>query len=304
LTEDDDLPKSAGEVKRDCMVERNSVSSERLGLIAGAGDFPVEVARGARRAGRQLVVIAFPEWTSPAIEAEAEQVTWLQPGQIEEATQALLAAGISKAVMAGKVSKVELLDQPDLFALDESANGLLRSLPDQCDDSILRKVVEYIEGHGIRLLSQQEIAPKLFAGPGALGRFKSTPEIEADIRFGWSVAKAIAGLDIGQTVVVKDRAVLAVEAIEGTDAAIRRGGGLASGAVVVKVAKPNQDPRFDLPAIGRDTASMLVEARISALAFEAHHTVVLNREQLVEVADEHGIALLGVESDPVSGEIA
>jgi hypothetical protein len=286
------------------MVEGDSVSSERLGLIAGSGSFPIELARGVRGGGRRLVVIAFPEWTDPRIEAEAEQVVWFQPGQIEAATQALLAAGVSKAVMAGKVSKVELLDRPDLFQLDESADGLLRGLPDQRDDSILRKVAEYVEGHGIRLLSQHEVAPKLFAGPGALGRFKSAPEIDADIRFGWSVAKAIAGLDIGQTVVVKDRAVLAVEAIEGTDAAIRRGGALASGAVVVKVAKPNQDPRFDLPAIGPDTASMLVEARISALAFEARHTVVLDREKLVEIADEHGIALLGVESDPASGDIA
>jgi hypothetical protein len=272
-----------------------------LGLIAGAGAFPLELARGLHGDGRPLVVIAFPEWTDPAIEAEAEQVTWLKPGQLEAATQALLKAGVRDAVMAGKISKVELLDQPGLLQLDACAEEILRSLPDQRDDSILRQVAGYIEDQGISLLSQFEVAPQLFAGPGTLGCFKTTAEMEADIRFGWPAAKAIAGLDIGQTIVIKDRAVLAVEAIEGTDEAIVRGGALASGAVVVKVAKPNQDPRFDLPAIGPDTVSVLAEARVVALAFEAGQTVVLDRERVVEMADEHEIVLLGVESDSMPG---
>jgi DUF1009 family protein len=132
------------------------------------------------------------------------------------------------------------------------------------------------------------------AEEGPLGVIRPTPELEAEIDFAWPIAKALAQQDIGQLVAVKDRAVLAVEAIEGTDAAIRRAGSLAAGACVVKVARPGQDPRFDLPAIGRGTAESLVAARASALVFEARMTVVLDREELVEIADAHGIALLGI----------
>ncbi len=274
------------------------MGSGSLGLIAGAGCFPIEVARGARREGRPVVAIAFHESTDPAIEAEVGSVHWLRAGQVEAAVDFMLAAGVREAVMAGKVPKIALLDQPDTLRLDASAVELLRGLRDQRDVSILRSVADYLARRGIRLLRQLEFVPHLLARTGPLGCVKPTPEAEADIRFGWSVAKSVAGLDIGQTVVVKDRAVLAVEAIEGTDEAIRRGGSLVAGACVVKVARRACDLRFDLPAIGRDTASVLVEARINTLAFEVDRTVIIDREKLVEVADEHDIALLGIQGEP------
>jgi DUF1009 family protein len=278
------------------------MGSGSLGLIAGSGRFPIEAARGARRAGRRVAAIAFHEWTDPALEAEVGSVCWLHAGQVEAAVDFMRAAGVREAVMAGKVPKIALLDQAETLRLDPSAIAMLRGLQDQRDDSILQLVAGYLASRGVRLLSQLEFVPHLLARTGPLGSVKPTPDAEADIRFGWSVAKNIAGLDIGQTVVVKDRAVLAVEAIEGTDEAIRRGGSLAAGACVIKVASRDCDLRFDLPTIGHDTASALVEARINALAFEVDRTVVIDREKLVEVADEHGIALLGIqdESEPRS----
>jgi hypothetical protein len=277
------------------------MSSGSLGLIAGAGRFPIEVARGARRDGRFVAAIAFHEWTDPAIAAEVGSVKWLRAGQVEAAVESMLAAGVREAVMAGKVPKIALLDQPAALQLDATAAALLRGLRDQRDDSILRLVADHLASRGIRLLGQLEFVPHLIGRTGPLGRVKPTAEAEADIHFGWSVAKQVAELDIGQTVVVKDRAVLAVEAIEGTDEAIRRGGSLVAGACVVKVARRGCDLRFDLPAIGCDTASVLVEARINTLAFDVDRTVVIDREKLVEVADEHGIALLGIQGEPESG---
>ena len=276
------------------------MGSGSLGLIAGAGRFPIEVARGARRVGRRVTAIAFRDWTDPAIEAEVTRVEWLCAGQVEAAVEAMLAAGVREAVMAGKVPKIALLDRPDTLRLDASAIALLRGLRDQRDDSILRSLAEFLASHGIRLLGQLDFVPHLLARTGPLGRVKPMPAAEADIRFGWPVAKNVSELDIGQTVVVKDRAVLAVEAIEGTDETIRRGGSLAAGACVVKVARRNCDLRFDLPAIGYETASVLVEARINSLAFEVDRTVVIDREKLVDLADENGIAILGIqgESEP------
>jgi DUF1009 family protein len=277
---------------------------EVLGLIAGAGTFPMVVARSARGRGQAVVAVAFPEHTDPRIEEEAAKLTWLHPGELGAALDALRSAGVRDAVMAGKVPKASLYSEGAALRLDTEARRLLRGLRDRRDDSLLRALAGTLQEHGIRLLPQAQLVPELMAGEGPLGRTRPTPEQAADIAFGWSIAKTMAGLDIGQTVVVKDRAVLAVEAIEGTDAAIRRGGGVGAGAAVVKVAKPDQDPRFDLPAIGLDTVSSLIEVRASALAFEAGRTVVLDREKLPDLADAHGVALLGVDPARLAGEPA
>jgi DUF1009 family protein len=279
------------------------MGSQRLGLIAGGGRLPLEVAAGARRAGRPVVAIGFHGHTDAALEGGVESVCWLHPGQVDRAVDALLGAGAREAVMVGKLPKTVLFDRPERLELDASAAALIRSLPDWRDDSILGLVAEHLGSRGIELLGQLDFVPQLIVASGALGSVKPTASAEADIRFGWLIAKAIAGLDIGQTVVVKDGAVLAVEAIEGTDQTIRRAGTLAAEACVVKVAKPNQDPRFDLPTIGPDTAIALIDARVSTLAFEASQTVVLQREELVEIADRHGLALLGVAVDRQRGPI-
>jgi DUF1009 family protein len=258
---------------------------------------PLDVARSARRRGRRVVAVALHGQTDPALEAEASQLVWLHPGQVGRVVAVLREAGVHEAVLAGKVPK-QTLDDAGALRADDVALARLHRLPDRHDASILAGVAAFLGEHGIRLLPQAELVPELLAVAGPYGRLRASPEQLADVAFGWPLAKSIAALGIGQTLVVRAGAVLAVEAIEGTDEAIRRAGAIAAGACVIKVAKPAQDPRFDLPAIGTETLAALVDARAGLLAFEAGATLVLGREQLVAAADAHGIALLGVAEPP------
>jgi DUF1009 family protein len=266
-----------------------------FGLIAGDGRFPLEIARAARGGGRPVVAVAFHELTEPALEQEVEQLRWLGLGELQAALDFLLECGVSAAVLAGKVSKAALLREPRELRPDARARRLLESLPDFRDQSILAALAAELERDGIRLEPQAELVPHLFVSEGVLGRVHPTPDQWRDIGFAWPIARAIAGLDIGQTIVVQERAVLAVEGIDGTDATIERAGKLgAAGLCIVKVAKPDQDPRFDLPAIGLDTLQSAARAGAGVLAFEARQTVVLDRPRVVERADELGIALVAV----------
>ena len=265
-----------------------------LGLVAGRGRFPLDVARAARARGEGVVAVGFHGETDPALEELVERMSWVHLGELERLIGAL--AGVERAVMVGKVPKTRLYDDPASLRPDARALSLLGRLADRKDDSILGALADELASEGIDLRPQPEVAPELFAGPGVLGSIAPSPEQEADIAFGWPIAKTLGGLDVGQTVVVHRGAVLALEAIEGTDAAVARAGSLAPGGdlVVVKVAKPEQDPRFDMPAIGLDTLKVLVAAHVGALAFEAHRTVVLDREDLAREADARGIAVVGV----------
>jgi DUF1009 family protein len=268
-----------------------------LGLIAGCCELPLEIARAARRRGRPVVAVALQGQADPALEAEVGQLHWLYPGEVARITALLRAAGACEAVLAGKVPKLTL-DDPAALRPDAAALSLLRRLPDRQDASILSGVADFLAEHGIRLLPQTQLVPELVARPGRYGSVQVSPAQLADVAFGWPIAQAVAALGIGQTLVVRRRAVLAVEAIEGTDAAILRAGRIAPGACVVKLAGPRQDPRFDLPAIGEATLSALIEAKAAVLAFQAGATLVLQRDALVAAADAHGIALLGVGEPP------
>jgi hypothetical protein len=279
----------------------SSAGGEALGLIAGSGSLPLEIARAARRRGRGVLALGFPGHTDARLEGEVPEVVWLSPGRVGAALEALRAGRVREAVLAGKLPKELLYQDPERLELDGLGREALGRLPDRRDGSLLSLVAETLHGRGIHLLPQAELVPELLPGEGPLGALRPTPAQSADIAFGWPVARALAGLDVGQVVVVKDRAVLAVEALEGTDAAIRRAGRLAPGAVAVKVARPNQDPRFDLPVIGPGTLAALREARAGALAFEAGRTLVLERAALVQGADAAGIALLGVAREPAAG---
>src|SRR5262245_33567082 len=271
-------------------------SGEVLGLIAGQGVFPLEVARTARGRGVRVACVALRDQTRPEIEGAVESITWIYPGQVGAGIAAFRAAGVREVVMAGKVSKHDLIGNPDTLRLDANAAGMMDALADRKDDTILGRLADFLETLGLRLLPQYALTPELLAAEGVLTRTQPTAAQRADIAFGLPIAKAIGDLDIGQTVIVKDRAVLAVEAIEGTDAALRRAGAIAAGACAVKVAKPSQDPRFDVPTIGPGTVAVLAEAKIAALAIEAGATVVLERDALVREADRHGIAIVAVDT--------
>jgi DUF1009 family protein len=272
--------------------------SEPLGLIAGRGLYPRQVAEIAHERGWRVVAVGFHAETDPALEEVVDELTWMHLGELQKIIDTLTGAGVGRAVMAGKVLKTHLYGDLSALHLDARAIGVLGSLADRADDSILGAVVDEIASAGIAFPPQTELLPELFAREGTISRAEPDEAQWADIRFGWPVAKAMGGLDVGQSVVVKDRAVIAVEAIEGTDATIRRAAELAGpGCCVVKVAKPSQDPRFDLPAIGLETIKVLAGARAAVCAYEAGRTVLLDADAVARAADEHGIALVGIGPD-------
>ncbi len=268
-----------------------------VGLVAGAGSFPVELARAARRRGRAVAAVGLRDLCDPALAGEADAFTALRPGQLEQLLASFRESGVEEVVLAGKVPKTLLAD-PDALRLDARALELLRGLADRRDDTILAALAAALESEGFRLLPQLALAPELAAPEGPLGRCRASRAQLAEVAFAWPIAKALGGLDVGQTLVVQDRAVLAVEAIEGTDAAIRRGCALGRpGACVVKVAKPRQDPRFDVPAVGPATLRVMAEGRAALLAVEAGATLLVERERLVAEADARGIAVVGVRDE-------
>ncbi len=272
-----------------------------LGLLAGRGRLPVDVARAARRRGLRVAAVAFVDETDPALEREVDAIAWLHLGELERLLGFLVERGARDAVMAGKILKTSLYGDLARLRPDGRAIALLASLRDRSDDGILGAIAGELASHGVVLRPQAALVPELFADRGVLGRVAPSEAQRRDAAFGFRIAKALGAVDVGQTVVVRERAVMALEAIEGTDAAIRRGAALGGpGVTVVKVAKPRQDPRFDLPAVGPDTLRVLAETKAAALAVEAGATLVVDREELVATADAHGIAVIGLGPEDVA----
>jgi UDP-2,3-diacylglucosamine hydrolase len=267
-----------------------------IGLIAGLGLLPFELAEAARRHGQRIAAVGLEGFAAPELAARVERFEALPLGQLERLFAFLRGQGVKQVVLAGKVPKAVLFGMGGRLQLDGRALALLASLPDRRDDSILLAVAAALEAEGFELIAQADLAPELLAGEGRLGAVDATASQLADLAFAWPIAKALGQLDIGQTVVAKGRAVMALEAIEGTDAAIRRGCELAGGGVcVVKVAKPGQDPRFDVPVVGLETVRALAAGGGGCLAVEAGSTLLLEREALLREADTAGIAMLGVD---------
>jgi DUF1009 family protein len=266
-----------------------------VGLVAGAGRLPFALARGARRAGHRVAVVAFEGFADPALSGEADALAWVRIGELGALLDRLRESGAREVVVAGNVPKEQLFAQSGAIRLDARGAAFLAQLRDRSDDAILRGLGDMLEAEGIHVAAQTAYADELLAPGGVLGAVVPTRDQMQDVAFGWPLAKAVGRLDIGQTVVVKGRSVLAVEAIEGTDAAVRRGGALGRGGVVVlKVFKPGQDPRFDAPTVGLDTIATLADVGATLLAIEARRTLLLDREAMIARADASGIALVGV----------
>jgi hypothetical protein len=275
-----------------------------IGLVAGSGSLPAELAAGARRAGFKVVAVGLVELAAPELEGQVDAFAWAHVGDFGRLFEVLRAEGVHDVVLAGKVPKTFLWQRRDAVRPDARALAALAKLGDRKDDSLLGAVVEVIEAEGLRVRSQLELSPDLCAPEGLLGKVAPSARQLADVAFAWPVAKTLGALDVGQSVVVQDKAVLALEAVEGTDRAIERGAALAErgrGVVVVKVAKPAQDLRFDVPTVGRDTLRTLAKGGGGALAVEAGLTLVLEREALVAEADAAGIAVLGVDGRRLPG---
>jgi len=266
---------------------------QKIGLIAGNGDFPVEFAKAAKRQGLTVVAVAHEGETLPELAQWTDVIVWIKVGQLGKLIKAFQEHGVRDVLMAGGIKKTRLFGGglPDLRGA-----ALLARMLAKKDDSILRAVAEELESEGITVRESTLYLDTLLAPPGVLTKRKPSREEWKDIAFGWQMAKEIGRLDIGQTVVVKDQAVLAVEAIEGTDEAIRRGGRLCgAGAVIVKVCKPHQDLRFDLPATGQKTIQTMKEIKASCLAIEAGRTIIIQRESVIEDANAAGIAVVSLD---------
>jgi len=268
----------------------------RLGLIAGNGRFPFLVLDAARHLGHDVVVIAVKEEASPDLEAAAARepcatVHRVSLGQLGKCIEILQQADVTQAVMAGQVKHVKLFAGilPDRLLL-----SVLLRLRARNTDSLIAGVADVLRQHGIELLDSTAFLAPLLARPGVRTRRAPTADELDDFAFGYGMADAIAGLDVGQTIVVRDRAVVAVEAMEGTDEVIARAGRLAGpGTRIVKVAKPEQDMRFDVPVIGRQTIEAMRAAGASALSVDAAKTLFVDGDDILRAADAAGIAIVG-----------
>jgi DUF1009 family protein/predicted dehydrogenase len=268
---------------------------KKIGLIAGAGQFPILFARAARSNGVKVVAVALKGEADELLESEVEVCSWVSLGKLAPMIETFKKAEVSEVAMAGSVAKTKLYSKirPDWKAVTLFARMLHKK-----DDAILRAFTEELEEHGIKVRPSTIFLPELLAPPGILTRRRPNSRERRDIEFGWNLAKEIGRLDIGQCLLVRDQAVLAVEAIEGTDEAIRRGGRLGkSEVVVIKASKPQQDLRFDVPAVGLQTIETMKEAGASALVIEAGKTLVFDSEKMIQAADDAKITVIAKSAD-------
>jgi DUF1009 family protein len=286
-TVDDDSAAAAGESR-----------GETIGLLAGNGRFPLLFAREARSRGFRVVAVAHRGETDPTLDGEVDEAIWVRVGQLGRMIRTFRAAGVKRAVMAGGIDKVRSFTQvrPDLrgmlFLRRAFASG------GQGDDALLRALAAELEGEGIEVVSSTIFLDHLLATPGRIAGPRPSAQALADVRSGMRVLAALGSVDVGQSVVVERGVVLAVEAVEGTDEAVRRAGRLGRGsAVVVKAAKLGQDMRFDVPAVGPVTIGTMAGSGATVLAVEAGATLLLDREQMVAAAADAGIAVVGCSRD-------
>jgi hypothetical protein len=268
------------------------IDPDSIGIIAGGGQFPLLFIEAAHKAGRRVVVVAHKGETDDEVVRAADAVCWVKLGQLGKLISFFKQEGVGETVFLGTITKTQIFRDilPDLKGI-----SLWNKIDRKQDDAILRAIAETLEIEGIKVLESTLYLRHLLFPIGVITKKKPSKKQRRDIEFGWQNARAIGKLDIGQCVVVRDCTVLAVEAIEGTDATILRGGALAKEkAVVVKVKKPGQDFRFDLPATGLTTIRSLQKVKGAVLAVEAGLSLIFDRELMVEEANKAGIVVVGV----------
>jgi DUF1009 family protein len=271
----------------------SSETPERYAIVAGNGSFPFLVLDAARDQGIDPLVVAIKEETSPELSQKTAKIHWLSLGEVSKLLELLRAERVEKVVLAGQVKHVQLFSS---IKPDGLVKRALAGLHRRNTDALIGAFVRMLEGRGMRVVDSTLFLKPLLAEAGAMTRRSPDESERADIVYGREVAKKIAGLDIGQTIVVADRACVAVEAMEGTDAAIERAATLSNGRrlVVIKVSKPKQDMRFDVPVVGLRTIEVMRRAHASVLAVDAGKTLLFERRQLIADADEAGISIFGM----------
>ena len=267
-----------------------SEESESIGLIAGGGQFPLLVAEAAGKQDLRVVAVAHLGETDQSLSDLVDEITWIKLGQFGQLIKTFRKHGVKKALMAGSINKSQMFDniRPDLKGL-----ALMSKLAVFHDDDILGAFADELAKEGIEIVSSTTHVPELLSPSGCLTKRKPKKVEKEDVDFGWNVAKELGRLDIGQCVVVRKKTVLALEAIDGTNETILRGGRIAKEkAVVVKVSKPQQDLRFDVPSVGLETVKMMSEVKASVLAVEAGKTMIFDRQEMIAYADNHGISIV------------
>jgi UDP-2,3-diacylglucosamine hydrolase len=275
------------------MASRAPESRQEWGLIAGNGDFPFLVLEGARSRGIEMAVIAIREEASPALEQETKRLHWISLGELGRGIELLHREGVKRAVMAGQVKHNKIFSS---IRPDWRLAKLLFSLPQKNTDSLIGAIARVLEEEGIELVDSTQFLGPLLPAAGVLTRRRPDESETADIEYGRKIGRQIASLDLGQTVVVRDRACVAIEAMEGTDETIERAARVTGGRrlVVVKLSKPRQDMRFDVPVIGPKTIEVMRRANATALAIDAGRTLLFDRDALTSAADASGIAIVAL----------
>ncbi|MBR0292919.1 MAG: UDP-2,3-diacylglucosamine diphosphatase LpxI [Acidaminococcaceae bacterium] len=267
---------------------------ETLGLLAGIGHLPVDVAQSAKKLGYKVVAIAVVPETDPELPENADVFYTINVGKVGKILRTLKQNDVKNVTMIGKVTK-EVLYKTGVVIPDLTTIKVLASLPDRKDDTIMNAIVKLIEDTGMHVMDQTVLVRPLLPEPGVLTKRKPTEQEWKDMQFGFRMAKELGRLDIGQTVVVKNQAVMALEAIEGTDACILRGGFLGKGGVIVaKTAKPAQDNRFDMPSVGTTTLTSMIHAGATGIVIEAGRTLLVDRKRTLAMADEKGITIVSM----------
>ena len=267
-------------------------NGETVGMIAGGGQFPLLIAEAARKEGVRIVAVAHHDETEPSLSEKVDEIVWIKLGQLGQLIRTFKKNGVRNALMAGTITKKRMFEniRPDLKGL-----AIMSKLAIFHDDDILRAVAKELAREGIEIISSIRFLPDLIAPEGCLTARRPNKAEKEDAHFGWKIAKELGRLDIGQCVVVRKKTVLALEAIDGTDATILRGGKLArEKAVVVKVSKPNQDLRFDVPCVGIETIKAMSKVKGAVLAVEAGYTLLFDKEEMVTEADRENISIISI----------
>ena len=264
----------------------------KIGLIAGSGQFPLIFSKAAREKGYAVYAAAYLKEADPALKDYVDSIEWIHLGQIKRLLKFFKQNNISEAVIIGAITKTRMFTdvRPDIKAI-----SLIAAMRHTHDDGILSAFAGLLEKENIKIRSSTFLLPDLLALEGVWTKQKPNRSEKTDIELGWNLAKELGRFDIGQCVVVGGGSVLAVEAIDGTDETIKRGGRLGKGtAVVVKVCKPNQDTRFDMPAVGAQTVETMYESGAKVLVVEAGKAVVFDKEEMISLADKYGISILAM----------
>lgn len=275
-----------------------------LGIIAGWGSFPVEVAERARNAGREVYVAALKGHASEELQEWATELRWVGVLKLGQQMQFFSRRGIQQVVLAGKIFKDRILYHglgwishlPDWTAYRVLGESFVTKKQDGRDDTVLSAVVRAFQARGVEVMAIQDIAPDLLVPEGLITRGRIRRSQQLDAKFAWKIARQMGALDVGQSITVQDQVVLGVEAIEGTDALIKRTGQMCprGGFTLVKIAKPQQDMRFDVPTIGTGTVEQMIQAGGKSIVVEAGKTILVDREETIQLANRHGIRIIAM----------